>query len=399
MSEVDSLAGLRLSVVTASLTRPGGTERYLLLLRGALEEAGVSLRVLTRDGSGDEELGSLLDDTPDPFRLLPQARRARGVAQRLAATSDLALFLGIAPFGFALASARALPTLLSVHTPFLTCPAGSRYLPRSERPCERRAGLGCLKVDQREGCLSFQTGAPFAVAGKLSGSLTRTPRTRLLLRLARGVIVNSEATRGDILRHGSPARTWVVHPPALIPPPPRVERDPRLLLFVGRLSRLKGVAEALEVLVRLKSARLEIVGDGDERGRLERSAKALGVEDRVTFRGWLDVEGVAEAMARASCTLIPSRWFEAFGQVGPQALQAGCPVVAYDVGGVSAWGRTAGVTLLPVGDLPGLSAAAGAWLERPPSAEEASTWSVAARERFGLARFQREYLAVLADAR
>ncbi len=398
------LEGLRLSVVAASLARPGGTERYLILLRDALLEAGVSLRVWTRDDSGDERLDSLLDDTPDPLRLLPQAPRARREARRLAESSDLALFLGIAPFGFTLAAARALPTLLSVHTPFLTCPAGSRYLPRSQRPCHSAPGPRCLQVDRREGCLSLQSGAPFSPLGKLSGSLTRGPRTRLLLRAVRGVVVNSAATREDLHRLAAPAQTWIVHPPAWIPLPPPVDLEPDLLLFVGRLSLLKGVPEALEVAARLPQTRLEVIGEGPERARLEALAAGLGIAARVRFRGWCSPEEVSQAMARAACTLVPSQTFETFGQVGPQALQAGCPVVAYEVGGVAAWGREGaaarpGVTLVEVGDLPGLTRATQRALQEQPAPAERARWSRASREAFGLERFRREYLEVLAQAR
>jgi glycosyltransferase involved in cell wall biosynthesis len=403
MSGADSLAGLRLSVIAASLARPGGTERYLLLLGDALREAGVSLRVWTRDDSGDEHLDTLLDDTPDPLRLLPRALRARREARRLAESSDLALFLGIAPFGFALAAARALPTLLSVHTPFLTCPAGSRYLPRSQRPCHRPPGPGCLQVDQRQGCLSLQSGAPFPLRGKISGSLTRGPRTRLLLGAIRGVVVNSEATRADLHALAEPAQTWTVYPPAWIPVPERAELEPELLLFVGRLTLLKGVPEALEVAARLPGTRLEVIGEGPERGRLEALARGLGISERVRFRGWCSPEEVSAAMARAACTLVPSQTFETFGQVGPQALQAGCPVVAYEVGGVAAWGRVAGqprpgVTLVPVGDLPGLARATRRALAEPPSPHERADWSRASRRDFGLERFRREYLTVLREA-
>lgn len=398
-----SLAGLRLSVVAASLARPGGTERYLLLLRDALSEAGVSLRIWTRDDSGDERLGALLDDTPDPLRLLPQAPRARREARRMAESSDLALFLGIAPFGFTLAAARALPTLLSVHTPFLTCPAGSRYLPRAQRPCHRPPGPGCLEVDRRQGCLSLQSGAPFSLRGKVSGSLTRGPRTRLLLGAARGVVVNSEATRQDVHQIALPRRTWTVHPPAWIPVPAPVALEPNLLLFVGRLTLLKGVPEALEVAARLPETRLEVIGEGPERPRLEALARGLGLAGRVRFRGWCSPEEVSSAMARAACTLVPSQTFETFGQVGPQALQAGCPVVAYEVGGVAAWGREGGrprpgVTLVPVGDLPGLARATQRALADPPSPQERAAWSRASRASFGLERFRREYLGVLAEA-
>lgn len=62
------------------------------------------------------------------------------------------------------------------------------------------------------------------------------------------------------------------------------------LLYVGRIEVPKGAGRALEVLARLRArgvdARLELVGDGPERPRLEQRAIDLQLGDRVRFRGW-----------------------------------------------------------------------------------------------------------------
>lgn len=397
---VPELRGLRLSVVSESCAQRGGTERYLELLRESLTESGVELEVLTRDDSGDRALGPLLDDTPDPRRVLAQLGPARALAADLARERELVLFLGCAPFALSAAVARRVPTLLSIHTPFLTCPAGSRFLPGSELPCARHAGPACLAVDAREGCLRLQDGRPLGLRGKLSGAWTRAPRTAWLLRAALGVVVNSEATRRDVLAHGAPRRVWRVHPPCWLPAPltaaPRRER----LVCVGRLTPLKGVADAIEVAALLPEVTLEVIGEGSERPALEARARALGLGERVVFRGWLPPAGVAEALAGAGALLIPSRCFETFCQVGPQALQLGCPVVGYDVGGMSDWAGGPQAQLVPVGDRRALAAAARAALDLPREPGGAAPpWAADALDRFGPERFGREWRALLLEAR
>ena len=63
--------------------------------------------------------------------------------------------------------------------------------------------------------------------------------------------------------------------------------DSRPLLIAGRLSEEKGVIAAVEALLQLVSAtaglHLLILGDGEERQRLERLVKHAGMTDRVVF--------------------------------------------------------------------------------------------------------------------
>ena len=63
--------------------------------------------------------------------------------------------------------------------------------------------------------------------------------------------------------------------------------DSRPLLIVGRLSEEKGVIAAVEALLPLVGAtaglHLLILGDGEERQRLERLVKHAGMTDRVVF--------------------------------------------------------------------------------------------------------------------
>ena len=107
------------------------------------------------------------------------------------------------------------------------------------------------------------------------------------------------------------------------------------LLYAGRLSPLKGVDLALRALARLPGARLEVLGGGEAgyEQELRALAGALGIADRVAFRGPRSRAEVANAYARADAVLFPVRWEEPFGSVPLEAMARGTPVVATATGG------------------------------------------------------------------
>ncbi len=74
------------------------------------------------------------------------------------------------------------------------------------------------------------------------------------------------------------------------------------------------------------------MGDGPRQAAVERRARELGLADRVPFRGHRD--DVARRLARAQLFVLASRW-EGFPRSILEAMRAGLPVVATDVGGVS----------------------------------------------------------------
>jgi len=111
-------------------------------------------------------------------------------------------------------------------------------------------------------------------------------------------------------------------------------RDPHApftFVTVARLEASKQVDVAIEALARVQSARLVIVGDGSQRRKLERTARAWRVADRVEFRGFLP--DPRAAIAEADAALSASRR-ESFGLSVLEAMAMGKPVVAFAVGGI-----------------------------------------------------------------
>jgi glycosyltransferase involved in cell wall biosynthesis len=124
--------------------------------------------------------------------------------------------------------------------------------------------------------------------------------------------------------------TEAFSPPAARPP----AGEAPALLNVAALAEKKGHAHLLRALAMLPGARLTIVGDGELRGELERTAAELGVADRVRFAGEQPKEEVARLMREADLFVLPSL-AENLPVVLIEAMASGLPSVATRVGGVA----------------------------------------------------------------
>lgn len=104
-----------------------------------------------------------------------------------------------------------------------------------------------------------------------------------------------------------------------------------LVLFVGRLEKIKNPALLLRAFKRLKEseAKLIIVGSGSQENELHDLAASLGVPDKVIFTGSLTGKDLYAWYYLADLFVLPSQ-FEPFGAVVNEALVAGCYVIVSD---------------------------------------------------------------------
>ena len=110
------------------------------------------------------------------------------------------------------------------------------------------------------------------------------------------------------------------------------------VLYVGRLTSLKGMSVLLDAMVAIRDAvprvELVVIGDGPDRDAFEAHARRLGIDSSVSFRGVRSPQEVADALASTDVFVLPS-----FAEGVPvslmEALAAGVPVVSTPVGGVT----------------------------------------------------------------
>ncbi|WP_276272928.1 glycosyltransferase [Haloarcula litorea] len=105
--------------------------------------------------------------------------------------------------------------------------------------------------------------------------------------------------------------------------------DHPVVLTVGRLNYYKGIEYFVRAAAEVDAeATFLVVGDGPRRDALESLARSLGVDDCVTFTGWVDDKTLATCYSAADIFVFPSvERSEAFGIVQLEAMARSLPIV------------------------------------------------------------------------
>ncbi len=113
--------------------------------------------------------------------------------------------------------------------------------------------------------------------------------------------------------------------------------DEKIVFFVGRLVREKGVQLLIEAAPKIlhyhPRTKFVIAGSGDRGGHMARVAE-LGIAHAFYFRGFIPDEELPWLYQIADVAVFPSL-HEPFGIVALEAMAAGTPLVVSDVGGLS----------------------------------------------------------------
>ena len=198
---------------------------------------------------------------------------------------------------------------------------------------------------------------------------------RTLLGRFDAVVVHSHRGRDTLAELGVDA-TVIPHP-VFPSDPPRAD-DGRTLLCFGTIRPYKGLGDAIAATKRIDGARLLVAGDPLEPVNGYRADAGDVAEWRL---GYLPPHEVERAFGEATVALFPYR--PELDQSGAllQALGAGVPAVAYDVGGIAEPVRRFGAgRVVPAGDVAALADAARELLESPDALEAARAGARRARE-------------------
>lgn len=221
------------------------------------------------------------------------------------------------------AAARLRPTLVTLHNYRLACLNGQ---------FQRDGGVctDCLGRKPLPGVIHacYRDSRVASTAAAAAQLVIR--RRALFDRPGVSVLVHTPFGRDVAIETGVNPERIRIHENFVGDPGPRSQaaRESDEVLFVGRLSREKGVDLAMSAWEHSeeKGLRLTVIGDGPELDSLTARAEGTGIN----LVGRLSPERVREKMLGARCLLVPSRWFESQPLVILEALAAGLPVVATD---------------------------------------------------------------------
>ncbi len=310
---------------TVETTRPPGAPREQLLGdRALIRRHGLPIPVARQFYAG-----------PAAADLYRAARGADLVHVHLG--EDLA----VVPAALAVARARRLPLVMTIH-----CSLRHTYA-RTSSPRSRVLAHvgGALELQGAR-----QADAVIVLTRRLRELLTDDGVSR-----SRISVVPSGVCRAEFL----PDR-----------PDPLAGLGRPRVVFVGRLARQKGVTTLVEAAARLRTpgARVVLVGDGPERAAVDALVARHRLGDRITVTGFVPHRDVPAVLAGADVVVLPSI-YEELGSVLVEAMQAGAAIVASETGGIpDAVGDCA--VLVPPGDPAALAAALDALLADPGRAAD-----------------------------
>lgn len=117
----------------------------------------------------------------------------------------------------------------------------------------------------------------------------------------------------------------------------RQSHQPTRLIFVGRLVPRKGCEHFVRTLAKLQEPfTATIVGDGEQRSKLDKLVVSHKLQDRVKFVGFVSEQKKRQLLADADIAVFPATGGESFGIVLIEAMAAGsCVVLAGDNPGYS----------------------------------------------------------------
>lgn len=232
--------------------------------------------------------------------------------------------------------ATILPTVGYVHIFYPVCPGMGKLFHSDDTVCERAFGWGCIPNIYLRQCATARD--PRSVWH----IYRRTQQYLDGYHQLPKVVVASHYMKALMRQNDIAEEQLSVLPPHFITPEDtsvsHLGGDGHTILFVGRLEYEKGIPYLLQTMSLLpEHVRLIITGDGSCQQAYETLASRLGLDDRVQFLGWVSEARLQKLYRQATVSVVPSIMPEPFGKVGVEAMTNGCPVVAFDVGGISDW--------------------------------------------------------------
>jgi glycosyltransferase involved in cell wall biosynthesis len=295
------------------------------------------------------------------------AREVRDVVQRF--RPDVAhvhnTWFRLSPAVLSAVHSLGVPVVMTLHNYRLMCVNG--LLLRDGKVCE-----DCVGTHPWRGVWHrcYRNSAPLSALAASTIALSRARHT--WDRSVDRFIAPSAFVASKIAEGGVAAERITIKPHGVQDPGHRLDAASQssTVLFVGRLSLEKGMSVLLDAWERAQIASLElvVVGEGPQRAALE-GRRVQGVR----FLGWREGDEVRRLMLTARALVFPSIWYESFALTVVEALAAGLPVLAADLGAAGEIVRTLGPEwLVPSPDV-------GSWAAALRQLEGSETVDLASR--------------------
>jgi len=158
-------------------------------------------------------------------------------------------------------------------------------------------------------------------------------RLRTAIKWSDLFLATSQFVKGKFVEAGFPQDKIVVQPNFIDFQPLNAAVPPgNYAVYLGRLSKEKGLLTLLEAFKELPDLPLKVLGEGPMEEELIEFAR-LHQMNNVSFEGFIDGEMKKEILKKALFLIFPSECYESFGYTIIESFACGVPVVASDIGG------------------------------------------------------------------
>jgi len=222
-----------------------------------------------------------------------------------------------------------IPVIQTVHQYKLVCPNYLLYIPHKGQICER-----CIKRSYIHPLLAkCHKNSWFA-----SFVLVLETLIHRLMKIHQNINffhVPSDFMKNKLQEGGFPAQKLLKHFYAIkLEDFPFSRTTENFFVYLGRLSKEKGVLTLLKAMVNVNTSQLLIVGDGPQRPELEKFAADIQLKN-VKFVGNKSKHEVREIVSKSKFVVVPSEWYDNSPLVIYESFAMGKSVLGADIGGIS----------------------------------------------------------------
>ncbi len=243
----------------------------------------------------------------------------------------------ISPAAYYAAHSEGVPVVQTLHNYRLLCPNGLFF--RDGGVCEDCIGKSVPWPGVAHACYRGSR----AASGTVTAMLTVHRALRTWTKKVDVYVALTEFARRKFIEGGITEEKIFIKPNFVHPDPGAGEGKGDYFLYVGRLSKEKGVDTVLAAWERFGGRiPLKVVGDGPMALEVAEAARKMrGVE----WLGRQPGDRVLELMKDAGALIFPSSWYEGFPKVIAEAYATGLPVIASNLGSMSSLIRARGTGL------------------------------------------------------
>jgi glycosyltransferase involved in cell wall biosynthesis len=327
----------------------GGGEISAYNLAQALTEIGVDVHVITSTNIHQLEesrftLHPIIKDVSMPGLLNYLSRNEvfywksyKAVSKFLSDNSDIdvvhAMNMTSIPGTVKAAIKHDISSVITISSHWLTCPTGM-MLKSDDTVCDGKCSF--MKTLQCYSNSSFSE----MLLGTMYSPIQMHTRKKYASK-ADAVVSISKSVEGYAKQVINPKRSYVI-PNIINAEEYNVDPEEEYrsnILFLGALIKPKGCEYLIRAMPKIAKEHpkvvLRILGDGAEYDYLRKLSERSEIEKNVVFEGVVPHVKTPLYYASTDVVVFPSIWPEPFGRISVEAMAAGKPVVASNVGGIS----------------------------------------------------------------